>query len=258
MKIYSSTSMRNSTDLRVGAIVEARMTSSRLPGKHLLPVLGRPIIGHLVHRLKSISLINDVVIAMTTRPQDDILEKYVRSIGAEVYRGDEDDVMGRVLCAAKSFDIDVICEVTGDCPIIDTNLIFQIVSTYLCNNADYVNNSKYSGLPDGMGCQVFSTSTLSMSASLTNRKLDREHVTLHIKRNPDLFSSIYLTTDPSLRWPELALTLDELDDYRLLKSIVEHFGESNRLFGCRDVFEFLRTAPHLVALNRHVKRRGET
>ena len=77
VKIYSSTSMRNSTDLRVGAIVEARMTSSRLPGKHLLPVLGRPIIGHLVHRLKSISLINDVVIAMTTRPQDDILEKYV-------------------------------------------------------------------------------------------------------------------------------------------------------------------------------------
>ena len=90
---------------KIGAIVEARMTSSRLPGKHLLPVLGEPIIGHLINRLSSISLIDEVVVAMTSRPEDDPLEKYVRSLGASVFRGDEDDVMGRVLCAAQNSKI---------------------------------------------------------------------------------------------------------------------------------------------------------
>jgi spore coat polysaccharide biosynthesis protein SpsF len=244
--------------LKIGAIIEARMTSSRLPGKHLLPVLGEPIIGHLIRRLQSIPLIDEVIVAMTVRHEDDELESYVSSIGASVFRGDEDDVMGRVLCAARKSNIDIICEVTGDCPVIDIDLAEQIIKTFYCNDVDYANNGKFGGLPDGMSCQVFSTDTLAKSESMTSDPLDREHVTLHIKRNPEIFPPMYLVAEKSLRWPELALTLDERSDYLLLKRIIEHFGDNNPFFSCGDIVNLLRQNPEWLHINQHVKRKGDT
>ena len=241
---------------KVGAVVEARMTSSRLPGKHLLPVLGQPIIGHLIRRLQSISSVDEVIVAMTVRPEDDALESYVNSVGATVFRGDEEDVMGRVLDASIASNIDLICEVTGDCPIIDVSLVAQAIDTYASNNALYVNNGKL-GLPDGMGCQVFSTRTLEKSAAMTHDALDREHVTLHIKRNPTLFPAIYIAPLRANFWPELAVTLDEVQDYKLIKSIIESFGEQNPYFSCMDVINLLRKHPNWIEINRHVKRRGD-
>lgn len=244
--------------LKVGAIVEARMTSSRLPGKHLLPVLGEPIIGHLINRLRSIPLIDEVIVAMTLRPEDDVLENYVTTIGASVFRGEEDDVMGRVLSAAQNSKTDIICEVTGDCPIIDVSLTEQVIKTYFANEASYVNNGKFSGLPDGMSCQVFSTETLAKSAFMTKEPLDREHVTLHIKRNPELFRAIYLVAEKFIQWPELAVTLDERSDYELIKRIIEFFGKDKPLFSCAEVIQLLHKYPDWLEINRHVKRKGDT
>ena len=243
---------------KVGAIVEARMTSSRLPGKHLLPVLGEPIIGHLINRLRSIPLIDEVIVAMTVRPEDDALENFVKKVGASVFRGDEDDVMGRVLSSARNSKIDVICEVTGDCPIIDVGLTEQVIKTYLSNEADYINNGKFGGLPDGMSCQVFSTETLAQSESMTKEPLDREHVTLHIKRNPELFRAIYLVAEKSIQWPELAVTLDERSDYELIKRIIEFFGKDKPLFSCSEVIQLLHKYPDWMQINKHVKRKGDT
>lgn len=244
--------------LKIGAIIEARMTSSRLPGKHMLPVLGEPIICHLINRLRSIAMIDEVIVAMTTRLEDDELESYVKSIGASVFRGSEDDVMGRVLSAAQNSKIDLVCEVTGDCPVIDVSLTEQVIKTYLCNDVAYVSNGNSSGLPDGMSCQVFSTQVLAISESLTQDLLDREHVTLHIKRNPDLFRPIFLPAESSMYWPELGLTLDEPSDYELLKCVIEFFGENRPFFSCVEVISLLRLYPEWVNINRHVKRKGET
>ena len=243
---------------KVGAIVEARMTSSRLLGKHLLPVLGEPIIGHLIHRLRSIPLIDEVIVAMTVRPEDDVLDQFVKSVGASVFRGDEDDVMGRVLSAAQNSKIDIICEVTGDCPLIDIDLTEQVIKTYLSNDADYINNGKFGGLPDGMSCQVFSTDTLEKSESMTKEPLDREHVTLHIKRNPQLFRAIYLVAERSIQWSELAVTLDERSDYELIKRIIEFFGKDKPLFSCAEVIQLLHKYPDWLEINRHVNRKGDT
>ncbi len=243
---------------KIVSIVEARMTSSRLPGKHLLEAMGKPIIGHLIHRLKAVGSINEIVVAMTTRVEDDPLESYINSLGVGVYRGSEDDVMGRVLEAAKKFNADVICEVTGDCTIIDTNLIDHAIKTFMLNpSLDYLSNGR-SGLPDGMGCQVFTVDALAKSAKMTSEPLDREHVTLHIKRNPTLFSVFFLGTLCAYNWPELAVTLDEHDDYIFLKRIIEHFGEENSLFTCLELFEFLRKQTELLSINKAVKRKGDT
>ena len=151
----------------------------------------------------------------------------------------------------------MICEVTGDCPIIDPALVEQVVKTYLINDADYVNNGKY-GVPDGMGAQVFSWRTLKTSADMTQDPLDREHVTLHIRRHPELFRPIYLSADKSNHWPELHLTLDEADDYKLLKLIIEQFSDSNPFFSCAEVIQLFRKHPDWVGINKHVTRKGDT
>lgn len=238
----------------VVAIVEARMTSSRLPGKHMLKANGKPMLQHLIDRLKQASLINRIVIATTTNEADEALVALAKLAEVDVYRGSEEDVMGRVVEAGQKFAADVICEVTGDCPIIDPVLVDQVIKTYLVNNADYVNNGKH-GVPGGMNVQVFSWSALKKSADMTQDRLDREHVTLHIKRHPEIFQAIYLVADKSNYGPEFDLTLDELNDYNLLNLIIEHFGE--RHFGCGDIIQLLQDRPEWVNINKHVVRKGD-
>lgn len=239
----------------VVAIVEARMTSSRLPGKHLLPANGKPMLQHLVERLKRVPLINKILIATTTNTADDVLVDFARSIGVNVYRGSELDVMGRVVEAGEAFSADVICEVTADCPIIDPELLEQLIQTFLRNSAVYANNGGH-GLPDGMAAQVFYWSALKQSAEMTQELLDREHVTMHIKRHPKLFPALDVVTPKSLCWPGLGLTLDERDDYILLKRIIEHFGKANPDFNCAQVIQLLRENPDWIDINKHVKRKG--
>lgn len=242
---------------KVVGIVCARSTSSRLPGKHFLKVLGRPMIGHLIDRLKMVSSIDEIIIATTINKPDDVFVEFCELNNVSIFRGSEDDVMGRVLAAAENFNADIICEVTGDCPLIDPELVEQIVSTFINNDVDYIFNGR-GGLPDGMGSQLYSVSALKRSEGLTREPLDREHVTLHIRQNPQLFSVIDMIATKSNQWPELCITLDEREDYFLLKNIIEHFGSDGQLFTCNDIIEYLRINPELVAINEHVQRRGET
>jgi spore coat polysaccharide biosynthesis protein SpsF len=245
------------TPPRIIAIIEARMTSSRLPGKHLLPAGGKPMLQHLIERLKTIELIDQVVVATTTNDADDHLAEFVSSIGAGVFRGSEADVMERVVEAGRAFAADVICEVTGDCPIIDPELVEQLIRTFLVNEAVYASNGRH-GLPDGMGSQVFSLKSLEQSAAMTHEPLDREHVTLHIKHHPELFPPMYLAASRATDWPELGLTLDERDDYLLLRKIIEHFGEKGGHFNCAQVVQLLRENPDWLEINRHVARKGDS
>lgn len=242
---------------RIVAIVEARMTSSRLPGKHLLKANGKPMIQHLIERLQSISIIEEIVVATTMNDADDILVEYVRGIGASVYRGSEYDVMGRVLEAGELFNADVICEVTGDCPVIDPQLIEHLIRTFLVNDVEYASNGRH-GLPDGMGAQVFMWEALRKSAEMTQEPLHREHVTLHMKQNPDLFRALYLVAPKQISWPELGLTLDEFDDYLLLKKIIEFYVDTDGRFSCEDVINLLKINRNWLKINQHVFRKGDS
>jgi len=239
------------------AVVEARMTSSRLPGKHLLQANGKPMLQHLVDRLKRVSLLNDIVIATTTNSADDELVNFAKSNNIAFYRGSELDVMGRVVEAGKYFGADVICEVTGDCPIIDPSLVEHAVQTFVANDAVYVNYGVCAGLPDGMGCQVFLWNALNESAKMTRDSLDREHVTLHIKNHPESFRSIYMVAPSSLYRPNLSVTLDESSDYILIKKIIENFGDANPFFSCDQVISILEENSDWVKINQHVQRKGE-
>jgi len=244
--------------MKIVATIEARMTSSRLPGKVLMDVDGIPMLKYLIERLKTVRSINEIVIATTINASDDVLVEFAKKERIQYYRGSEDDVMGRVINAAESVSADIIVEITGDCPIIDPQIVEQTIRMFLANKADYVSNAHVRSYPDGMDTQVFKLETLKHSSSLTDKPLDREHVTLHIRNNPDIYTHLHLVAPPELHWPELGLTLDELNDYRLLVNIISHFSSSNPLFSCLDVIKLLRQNIEWLDINKSVIRKGDT
>jgi spore coat polysaccharide biosynthesis protein SpsF len=246
--------------MKIVATIEARMSSSRLPGKVLMEVSGRPMLHHLVRRLRAVPSIDEIVLATTVNAGDDILVEFAKTEGVLAFRGSEDDVMGRVVGAGEMANADVIVEITGDCPIIDPDIVEQTIRIFRAHahQAAYAANNHIKTYPDGMDTQVFRLETLRKSAAMTNEPLDREHVSLHMRNNPELFPHVYLIAPPSLHAPELGLTLDEPADYELLRRIIEHFGEAKPLFGCGDVLRLLESNPHWIEINRNVKRKRDT
>ena len=241
---------------KVSAIIEARMTSKRLPGKHMLPVLGKPIIKYLIDRLKKVQSLDCIVMATTVNKADDPLVKLSHEAGIKYYRGSENDVMSRVIEAAESVNAEIIVSITGDCPLIDPQLVDQAIRTFMHNCCDYVNNAAIPGYPGGMNVQVYSLDSLLKSSESTNDILDREHVTSYIYANPDLFFPIYLLPTPELNHPEYTLELDEKSDYELIKQIIEHFGENNISFSCKDIIDLLLENPEWHDINKKVIRKG--
>jgi len=244
--------------MRIVSTIEARMTSSRLPGKVLMEADGIPMLKHLVNRLKVVSSIDEIILATTQNKTDDILIDFAENEKIKYFRGSEDNVMDRVIKAAESVNADIVVEITGDCPIIDPQIVEQTIRMFLMNEADYVSNGHIRSYPDGMDTQVFKLKTLKNSFSLTDKPLDYEHVTLHIRNNPDIYSHLHLVAPPEIHWPELGLTLDELDDYKLLVKIISHFGKSNALFSCLDAVNLLRQNPDWIDINKSVVRKGDT
>lgn len=239
---------------RIVATIEVRMTSSRLPGKHMLEVCGKPILAHLIDRLKRVPSLGDIVIATTVNPADDVLCQLASDCGVRFHRGSEEDVMQRVVDAAASVNADLIVEITGDCPLIDPEIVEQAIRMHCCNQSDYTGNAEIRSYPDGMDVQVFSAADLAAAATITDDADDHEHVSLYFRRHPERYRHLHLVAPPELHWPELGLTLDEGNDYLLIKRIYEHFLPDQPHFSCLDVLRFLRANPDVVAINQHVRR----
>ena len=244
--------------MKIIATIEARMTSSRFPGKVLMQAAGKTMLEHLVNRLRAVHSLDGIVLATTVNVTDNALEEFSRQAGISCFRGSEEDVMARVIGAAESAGADVVVEITGDCPIIDPQIVEQTIRMFKAHHADYVSNAQVRSYPDGMDTQVFRLGTLKRSAAMTNDVLDHEHVTLHIRNHPEIFSHAHLVAPPEIHWPELGLTLDEPKDYELLKKIIEHFELANPLFSCLDAVRLLRQMPEWVEINQAVVRKGNT
>jgi spore coat polysaccharide biosynthesis protein SpsF len=239
----------------IAAIIEARMDSSRLPGKVLLEVMGKPLLGLLIERIQKVSKINKIIVATTVNPKDQIIEEYCQENKILCFRGSEEDVMGRVLGAAINNDVGTIVQITGDCPLIDPQIISQILNCYLNNDYDYVGNSHIRSYPDGMDVQVFSKNILENSYNITRDKLDREHVSLHIRRT-STYSKFNIVAPSNLYYPKLGLTLDDHKDYLLIKEIFESFQTNN--FSLIEILDLLNNKkPELKSLNKDVKRKGD-
>ena len=179
--IYKS-SIRNTS-----CIIEARMTSTRLYGKVLKEVMGKPLLYYLVKRVKKSKFIDKIIIATTKNKEDDILEKFAIKNKLGIFRGDEYDVMGRVIGAAKKYKVRNIVEITSDCPLIDNKLIDMFIINFYKNNVQYLHNAGIRSYPDGMDINIFTLKALLKAYKRTNSKIDREHVTYFFrKRTPSM------------------------------------------------------------------------
>lgn len=222
----------------IGIIIEARLTSNRLPRKHLLEVLNKPILTYLIDRLKSIEPTNKIILAIPDSEANIELEKIASESGILCFKGSEENVMQRVLQAAEYFNLDIICEITGDCPLIDPILVSEAIAFFLENNFEYMSSGR-TGIPDGMGVQIFLTSALRRSFKLATKLSHFEHVTSHINENPDLFRIHYMKTADNLRRPNLRLTLDTEIDFQLLCNIIKHFLPEKPFFTLVEILDYL-------------------
>jgi len=244
--------------MKVGAIIEARMESTRLPGKVLLHSRGIAMLERLIGRLQQCPNIDQVLVATTLNESDNQICKLVENLGVNYFRGSEEDVLSRVLLAAKRFEIETIVEVTGDCPIIDISIVNEAIQRYQQTSIDYVSNSNIRSYPDGMDVQVYATEVLQRSAAMVTSDLEREHVTLHIRKNPQLFSRIDLVAPDEFNFPKLGLTLDTLEDFKLIDRIINELEPHNQFFSLRSVLDLLESNPKLIEINSKVSRKGDS
>ena len=229
------------------------MSSTRLPGKVLMEAAGKPFLAHMVERLERVSSLDGIIIATTINPIDDPIQECARQLGVECFRGSEDDVLQRVLDAAIAYNVDVIVEMTGDCPLIDPALVESCIQEYLETGYDYVSNVLERTYPIGMDTQVFSTKTLAEAAESTNDPKDREHVSLYIYRHPERYRLRNILGPSELTRPKLRLTLDTQEDFQLLRRIFEELYPTNCRFGLAEILALIDERPDLAELNAHVQ-----
>ena len=242
--------------MKLGAIIEARMNSSRLPGKILYKAAGKSFLQHLIDRLKKIKQINKIVIATTLNSQDDALITLAKKNKILFFRGSENDVLSRVLGASKKFKIKNIVNITSDCPIIDVDIISQAIDTFRINKVDFVSNSDFRSYPDGMDVSICRSESLIKTYKMTKNKKYREHVTLFIKHNKRIFKQINIVAPKNIFWPSLGLTLDEYSDYVFLKKIIEYFyKKKNYFFKCHEIIDVLNKNRKWLKINSKVKRK---
>lgn len=234
----------------VVAIIQARMSSTRLPGKVMKGISGRPILWHVVNRLSASRFIDEIVVATTTGADDDIIEEWCKLGGTSVWRGSLDDVLDRYYGAACAFGAKTIVRITSDCPLIDPALVDRAIEKF--NEGGYDHVSIDSSYPDGLDAEVFSFSALEKAHTEATLASEREHVTPYIWKNTHIFrlGKIKSETDLSaMRW-----TVDDSKDFDLVTRIYEGINAGERVFHMEEVLAFLRKKPEVLKLNAETKR----
>jgi spore coat polysaccharide biosynthesis protein SpsF len=242
--------------MKIVATIEARMTSTRLPGKVLKPCLGKPMMELLVERVHRSRLIDEIVISTTVNRTDDVLVQCAQDLGVAHFRGSEDDVVARVVGAMEAAQADIVVQLTGDCPLLDWEVIDQLIRLYQANKFDYVSNTTVRSYPRGLDCQVVSLATLQESLRIAKDAPQHEHVCLSIYENPDRFRLFNVMAPPELCYPGQRWTLDTEADYRFLTTVYERLYPQNPAFTSADVLRLLRAHPEIEALNSDIQQKA--
>ena len=232
------------------SIVQARMSSTRLPFKVMKEVLGKPLIGYVFERLAYSKRINKIILATSRSKENDPLARYVKDLGFEVYRGSEEDVLERFYYAATGYKPQTVVRVTADTPLIDPKVCDRLIDFFLRETADYACLGKT--FAEGVDCEVFSYSALVKAYQNSNKKSEREHVTPYIYNHPHLFKKVTMEnkTDDS-RW---RFTVDEQEDFEVVNAIMKALYEKDPIFSLEEIKEFLTAHPNIAKKNVQIIR----
>ena len=236
--------------MKVVAIVQARVGSTRLPNKVMQLIGDTPLIGVLLERLSAAGQIDEIVLATSNDAANGPLAEYVSSIGYAVYRGSEDDVLDRYYGAARDFGADAVVRITGDCPLIDAAVVDAVITRFLDSGADYVANDMPSTFPDGLDTEVFTFKALQTAWEQAAAPREREHVTPYIRESNQFSHQSYAheSDESDVRW-----TVDEPEDFEVIKKIFEHF-HPRRNFSWTEVLALGEVHPDWFAANQHLMR----
>jgi spore coat polysaccharide biosynthesis protein SpsF len=239
----------------VVALLQARANSTRLPGKVLRPLLGMPMLARQIERVQRARCIDWLVIATSNHASDDAIADLGRLLGVEVYRGSLDDVLDRMMQAARAHDPDWIVRLTGDCPLADPVLIDAAIEIAVTGDHDYVSNALEPTFPDGLDVEVVRASVLETAWREAVLPSEREHVTSFVHTRPDRFRIAKLRNGEdlsALRW-----TVDEPADFELVEIIYQNLHAQNSAFSWLDVLALVRHEPELAIWNtRHGRNEG--
>jgi spore coat polysaccharide biosynthesis protein SpsF len=243
--------------MKIVATIEARMTSSRLPGKVLKPLGGQPALQRMIERIRLSRYVDEICIATTTNKADNAIIELAEQLGVSHFRGSEEDVLIRVLHAAYSVKADLICELTGDCPLIDPYIIDQCILSHLSGSYDYSSTfAHYSTYPIGFDTQVFPVTMLERVAALTKDPIDHVHVSCFIYHNPKLFRINAIHAAPDQFGPDIRLTVDTPEDYELIAKIFDAMDAEGQVWYAKDIVKYLKANPELLNINRHVRKKA--
>jgi spore coat polysaccharide biosynthesis protein SpsF len=241
--------------MKIAAIIQARMGSTRLSGKVMKEIHGKTVLAHVIERVKQSKKLDDVIIATTILDRDNAIEKEAIKNKAKVFRGSEEDVLSRYFYAAKENNIDVIVRITSDCPLIDPIVVDKILDFYISNDYDIVTNA--SGdlskrtYPRGLDTEIFSFKLLEDAFVNAKKKYQREHVTPYLYENSN---SIYYYMN-NIDYSKYRWTLDTEEDYELIEKIYKSLYKGKHDFYLEDVSELFKQNPELYNINAHVEQK---
>lgn len=241
---------------RIVGIIQARMGSTRLPGKVLKQIGDRPMLWHVCERASHASLIDDLFIATSTASVDDAIETFCEEHSINCYRGDEEDVLARFYETASEADADIVVRLTGDCPFLSPPVVDRVIQKYRNSSADYVTNTIKYTQPDGLDVEVFDFQALETAHELATKPAEREHVTPYIRNSPtfkqenvenviDLSKYGFISEGKILRW-----TVDYPADLEFIRLVYDHLTTNGHwLFDQHSILELLEREPSLREVN---------
>jgi spore coat polysaccharide biosynthesis protein SpsF len=245
--------------MKTVAVIQARIGSTRLPGKVMKTLNGKTVLGHVISRVKACSLVDEVVVATTVSPQDDTIVAESGRHGAMHFRGSEDNVLERYFLAAKQFRADIIVRVTSDCPLFDPHTLSKMLQHFQNNaldgrNIDYLSNTLTRTFPRGLDAEIFTLDALQRAMQEASQPYEFEHVTPYLYRHPEKFVLEEFKNETDLshyRW-----TLDTQEDYVLIELIFNALGIGNNgIFSKEAVIDFFRQRPELAAINAQIEQK---
>ena len=239
-------------NLKIGILIQARLNSSRLPGKILLPLpnaSGKTLLDQIVLRALAVKQKTEVIIATSTRAENNVLADVATRNQVLLFRGDEEDVLARFYQAAKHFGLDIIIRLTADNPFIDPAILSQSLQDHIAQEAEYTYTT---GLPIGTNIEIVSFRALKKCYEIAQLPEHREHVTIYIRQNPNKFKILPLNLENSLYGlPNWRLTVDNETDYALACVLYLLLGTGNAIFSLPEVAQILHTNPALLLVNKN-------
>ena len=242
----------------ITATIQARLGSQRLPGKVLKPILDKPMLAHQIERIRGARLIDQIIIATSTSPDDDAIAELGARMGVSVFRGSEQDVLGRVAAALQHYNVDIHVEMLGDSPLADPHLIDEVIGFYLKyqDKYDFVSNDLKVTYPPGMEVKIYQAEALiDISRQVSEDDPLREHVSYHIASHPEKYRLRNLEAPERYRFPEIYLEVDTKEDFKVIESIFGALYPEDSLFSLSRILNFIQNNKEITMTNGDVHRR---